>query len=87
MNRDKTNLLGFFKIKLNELCIYENRSYTEEEIEMLKQLEELELDNKEVKLKKTALQKSKNRLEKKYILLRHEYKLSKKKEYLKSNED
>ena len=51
MDRDKSNLLGFFKLKLNELCIYENRSYTKEEIEMLKQLEELELDNKELKSK------------------------------------
>lgn len=46
MDRDKSNLLGFFKLKLNELCIHENRSYTDEEIKMLKQLEELEIDNK-----------------------------------------
>ena len=51
MDRDKSNLLGFFKLKLNELCIHEDRSYTDEEIKKLKQLEEFEINN-EVKKRK-----------------------------------
>ena len=43
INRDfPDNIVGFFKVKLNELCIHENRSYTDKEKEMLERLEKLD---------------------------------------------
>jgi len=44
------SVYGFFKIKLNELCILQNnRPYSDEEKQMLKYLESLENKNKVLK--------------------------------------